>query len=54
MLKAEKAEKKFNWEERRAKGQVRLLRERGSAELEKIASGSPMQGLWLGDRKVGF
>ena len=37
-----------------AKGRVRLLRERGSAEPRKVASGSAMQGLWLRDSKVGF
>ena len=25
----------------------------GSAELGKVASGFALQGLWLGDRKVG-
>ena len=33
---------------------MRLLRVLGSAELGKVASGSASQGLWLGDRKVGF
>ena len=37
----------------RAKGRVRLLWAHGSAELGKVASGSAMQNLWLGDRKVG-
>ena len=32
---------------------MRPLRERSSAELGKVASGSATQGLWLGDRKVG-
>ena len=32
---------------------MRFLRERDSAELGKVASGSAMKGLWLGDRKVG-
>ena len=32
---------------------MRLLRTHGLAELGKVASGSAMQGLWLGDRKVG-
>ena len=44
--------KKFSKGKGEAEGRVRLLRARGSAELEKIASGSAMQGLWLGDRKV--
>ena len=39
-------------EEEGAKGRVRLLRARGSAELGKVASGSATQGLWLGDRKM--
>ena len=39
--------------EGRAKGRVRLLRTRGSADLGKVASSSAMQGLWLGERKVG-
>ena len=36
-----------------AKGRVRFLRERGSAELGKVVSGSAMRDLWLRDRKVG-
>ena len=31
---------------------MRLLRVRGSAELEKVTSGFATQGLWLRDRKV--
>ena len=31
---------------------MRLLRARGSAELDRVASGSATQDLWLGDRKV--
>ena len=27
---------------------------RGSVELVQVASGSAAQGLWLGNRKVGF
>ena len=45
--------KNFSKRERRAKGQVRLLRAHGLAELRKVVSGSAMQGLWLRDRKVG-
>ena len=45
--------KKFTRGERRAEEQVRLLRACGSAELGKVASGSAMQGLWLGNRKMG-
>ena len=41
--------KKFSGGEGKAKGRVKLLRARGSAELEKVASGSATQGLWLGD-----
>ena len=33
---------------------MRLLRAHGSAELEKAASCSATQGLWLGDRKSGI
>ena len=33
---------------------MRLLRTHDSAELEKVASGSATQGLWLRDRKVEF
>ena len=43
---------KFSWRERRAKGQVRLHRARGSAELSEVASGSATQGLWLRNGKV--
>ena len=43
----------IQWGEERAKGRMRLLRARGLAELEKIASSSATQSLWLGDRKVG-
>ena len=32
---------------------MRLLRAHGSVKLRKVASDSAMQGLWLGDRKVG-
>ena len=38
---------------KRAKGQVRLLRARGSAELRDVASGSATQVLWLRNEKVG-
>ena len=44
--------KKFSRRERRAKGRVRLLKARGSAELREVASGSAMQGLWLRNGKV--
>ena len=44
--------KKFSGE-RRAKGRVRLLRARGTAELREVASGSAMQRLWLRNGKVG-
>ena len=43
---------KFSRRERRAKGRVRLLRARGSAELREVASGSATQGLWLRNGKV--
>ena len=33
---------------------MRLLRASGSTKLGKVASCSASQGLWLGDRKVGF
>ena len=46
--------KKFSGGERKAKGQVRLLRARGSVEFGLVASGFATQDLWLGDRKVGF
>ena len=39
--------------ERRAKERVRLLTERGSAELGVVASGSATHSFLLGDRKVG-
>ena len=39
-------------EERRAKGRMRILWARASAELRKVASGSATQGLWLRNRKV--
>ena len=45
--------KKFSRRERKAEGQVRLLRARGLAELREVASGSATQGLWLRNRKVG-
>ena len=45
--------KKFSGEEGGEKRRVRLLRACGSAEHREVASGSGMQGLWLGDRKVG-
>ena len=32
---------------------MRLLRARGLAELQKVASGSATEGNWLRDRKVG-
>ena len=35
------------------KGQMRLLRSRGLAELRTIVSGSATHGLWLRDREVG-
>ena len=44
--------KKFSRVEGSAKGQIRLLRVRGSTELRKVASGSATQGLWLGDRNM--
>ena len=36
-----------------AERRMRLLGARGSAESERVASGSATQGLWLGNRKVG-
>ena len=39
--------------ERRVKGQARVLRARGSAELGEVAYGSVTQGLWLRNGKVG-
>ena len=39
-------------EKGKPEGRVRLLRARGSAELREVASGSAMQGLWLGNGKV--
>ena len=44
---------KFSGGERRAKGRVRLLRARGSAQLREVASCSAAQGLWLRNGKVG-
>ena len=32
---------------------MRLLKAVGLTELGQVASGSVMQGLWLGDRKIG-
>ena len=46
--------KKFSGRERRAKGRVRLLRARGSAELREVASGSATYGLGMRNGKVGF
>ena len=43
---------KFSESERRAKGRLRLLRPRGSAELRELASGSAAQSLWLRNGKV--
>ena len=45
--------KKFSGGEGRAKGQVRLLRACGLAEIRNVAFGSATQGLWVRDRKVG-
>ena len=44
--------KKFSGGEGRAKGRVRLLRARNSAELGKVATGCVTLGLWLRDSKV--
>ena len=44
---------KFNGRERRAKGQVRLHRARGSVKLREVASGSATQDLGLRNEKVG-
>ena len=44
--------KKFSGREERAKGRVRLLRARGSAELREVASGTAAQGLWMRNGKV--
>ena len=44
--------KKFSGGERKAKGRVRFLRARGSAELGRVASGSAVQGFWLTNGKV--
>ena len=44
---------KFEREKKRAKGRVRLLRARGSAELRKVASGFATQSLWLRNGKLG-
>ena len=46
--------KTFSRRERRAKGQVRLLRALGSAELREVASGSALQSFWLRNGKVGY
>ena len=43
---------KFSESERRAKGRVRLLGARGSAELSEVASSSATQSLWLKNGKV--
>ena len=43
---------KFSGSERRAKGRMRLLQARGSAELREVAFGSATQGLWLRNGKV--
>ena len=51
--KVEGSRKKFGGRERRAKGRMRLLRARGSAELIEVTSGSATPGLWLKNRKVG-
>ena len=32
---------------------MRFLRARGSAEIEKVVSGSARQAFWLGNRKTG-
>ena len=45
--------KKFSRGEKGTKGRVRLLQARSLAELGKVASGFPTQGLWLRDRIVG-
>ena len=45
--------KKFSGREGRAKGRVRLLKARGTAELKEVASGSATQNLWLRNGKVG-
>ena len=44
--------KKFNGNKGRAKGRMRLLRKRGSAELREVVSSSATQGLWLRNGKV--
>ena len=49
----EAAARKLAQEKGEKKGQVRLLRARGSAELRKIAFGSATQDLWLRNAKVG-
>ena len=42
---------KFSERERKAEGQVRLHRARGSAELREVVSGSAMQSLLAEKRK---
>ena len=44
---------KFSKSERRAKGQIRLHRAHGLAELKEVAFGSAVKGLWLRNGKVG-
>ena len=44
---------KFSERERRAKGQVRLLKACGLMELGNVVSDSDMQSLWLRNGKVG-
>ena len=44
---------KFSWKKGGAERQTKLLRARGLAEIKKVASGSAMQSLWLGNKKVG-
>ena len=46
--------KKFIGGEGEAERSMRLLRARGSSELEKVVSGSATQGLWLRNKKVGL
>ena len=43
---------KFSGREKKAKGQVKLLRLRGLADLKEVASGSATQGLWLRNGKM--
>ena len=45
--------KTFSWRKKRAKGRVRLLRARGSAELRKGSLSFATQSLWLRNGKVG-